>query len=177
MKARKPNEFLIIAAVLATAVLSYFGTGLHPLWPLLWFAPVPVLALAPRLGPGRAFLIAFVAWFLGEMNLWKHLAYGIGLPLPLIVASFLISASFSVLACCCAQFSATRFTLPRRACVSNLPGDLRIPDRDCFASQHVRQSFLHADELSARDPNRFDHRNLGNQFCCLSLCRPRLQFS
>ena len=92
MKARKPNEFLIIAAVLATAVLAYFGTGLHPLWPLLWFAPVPVLALAPRLGAGRAFLMAFVAWFLGQMNEWKYLAYGIQLPVPLIVVSFTITA-------------------------------------------------------------------------------------
>jgi hypothetical protein len=33
-----------------------------------------------------------VAWFFGATNLWKHLAYGIGLPWPLIVVSFLIPA-------------------------------------------------------------------------------------
>ena len=29
---------------------------------------------------------------------------------------------------------------------------------------------LHADELSARNPDRVDHGNLGNQFHCLSVC-------
>ena len=54
-----------IAAGIATALLSYFGTGLHPIWPFLWFAPVPVLAIGPRLTATRAFLLAFVAWFAG----------------------------------------------------------------------------------------------------------------
>ena len=31
------------AAIAATAVLVWFGTGLEPFWPLLWFAPLPVL--------------------------------------------------------------------------------------------------------------------------------------
>jgi apolipoprotein N-acyltransferase len=84
---------LIVAALLATALLAYFGTGLHPLWPLLWFAPVPVLTLAPRLGAGRAFLMAFVAWLLGQMNEWRYLTHGIQLPVPLILISFAIAAA------------------------------------------------------------------------------------
>jgi apolipoprotein N-acyltransferase len=80
------------AAGTATALLSYFGTGLHPIWPLLWFAPVPVLAIGPRLTATRAFLLAFVAWFAGETNLWLHLAQGIGLPVPLILLSFVLGA-------------------------------------------------------------------------------------
>ena len=89
---RSPNGLLSHCGRSCDGRVVHFGTGLQPLWPLLWLAPVPVLALAPRLRLSHAFLVAFIAWFLGEMNLWKHLAYGIGLPLPLIVASFLISA-------------------------------------------------------------------------------------
>ena len=49
--------FLVIAAALATAAFSYFGTGLHPIWWMLWLAPVPVLAIAPRLSTSAAFLL------------------------------------------------------------------------------------------------------------------------
>ena len=83
---------LVIVAGTTTAALLYFGTGLHPIWPLLWFAPIPVIAIAPHLRASRAFALATVAWFFGATNLWKHLAYGIGLPWPLIVISFLIPA-------------------------------------------------------------------------------------
>ncbi len=68
------------------------------MWPLLWLAPVPILAIAPRLSRSGAFTLALVAWFLGELNLWKHLAYGLGLPWPLIVISFGISAVIFALA-------------------------------------------------------------------------------
>ena len=58
---RPRNVLLVIAAGLASAVLVYFGTGLYPMWPLLWLAPIPVLAIAPRLRSSTAFLVAFVA--------------------------------------------------------------------------------------------------------------------
>jgi apolipoprotein N-acyltransferase len=89
---------LAIAAGAATSVLCYFGTGLRPMWPLLWLAPVPIVAIAPRLSRSAAFTLALAAWFLGELNLWKHLAYGLGLPWPLIVISFGISAIIFALA-------------------------------------------------------------------------------
>jgi len=92
MSEMKSLKLLVVAAGTATAVLSYFGTGLYPIWPLLWFAPVPIIAIAPQLRVSRAFALATVAWFIGQTNLWKHLAYGIGLPWPLIVVSFLMSA-------------------------------------------------------------------------------------
>ncbi len=47
------NILFVVVAGLASAGLLYFGTGLHPTWWLLWLAPVPVLAIAPRL-PGSA---------------------------------------------------------------------------------------------------------------------------
>src|SRR4029077_20933824 len=83
---------LVIVAGTTTAALLDFGTGLHPIWPLLWFAPVAVIAIAPQLRASQAFALGTVAWFFGQMNLWKHLVHGIGLPWPLIVVSFLVSA-------------------------------------------------------------------------------------
>jgi apolipoprotein N-acyltransferase len=34
--------------VLSTALLLWFGNGLDPWWPLLWFAPLPILLFALR---------------------------------------------------------------------------------------------------------------------------------
>ena len=62
---RPSKSVLVIAAVLLTAVLAYFGTGLNPFWPLLWFAPVPVLVVATGLRPFHAFLVALLAWLGG----------------------------------------------------------------------------------------------------------------
>ncbi|PYL24527.1 MAG: hypothetical protein DMF37_07280 [Verrucomicrobia bacterium] len=72
MRAR--NLLLVIAAGLASAAFAYLGTRLHPIWWLLWLAPVPVLAVAPRLHVGAAFLLSSVAWLIGEMNQWNFSA-------------------------------------------------------------------------------------------------------
>jgi apolipoprotein N-acyltransferase len=52
---RSHKLFLLVGAGVAPAVLFYFGTGLHPIWGFLWLAPIPVLAVAPRLHGGAAF--------------------------------------------------------------------------------------------------------------------------
>ena len=75
MKGRR--ILLVIAAGAASAGLAYLGTGLHPVWWCLWLAPVPVLALATRLGRGAAFLLAFSAWLLGALNEWNYFTHGI----------------------------------------------------------------------------------------------------
>jgi apolipoprotein N-acyltransferase len=108
---------LVIVAGTTTAALLYFGTGLHPIWPLLWFAPIPVIAIAPQLRASHAFALATVAWFFGATNLWKHLAHGIGLPWALVAVSFLISAIVLLSAfCSCAAFfdAARSFSLRSR---------------------------------------------------------------
>ena len=86
------DSVLAVAAGIATALLTYFGTGLHPSWPLLWFAPISVIAIAPRLSATRAFLLAFTAWLIGETNLWKHLVHGVHVPLLLVAVSFVATA-------------------------------------------------------------------------------------
>src|SRR5437868_6072281 len=86
------NVVLALAAGALSAALFYFGTGLHPIWWVVWFAPVPILAVAPRLSRRAAFLIAVVALLVGEMNQWNYFTHGIGLPLLLILILLLVPA-------------------------------------------------------------------------------------
>jgi apolipoprotein N-acyltransferase len=90
---RSRNTFLAVTAGLVASVLSFFGTGLHPIWPLLWVAPLPVLAIAPRLRAGNAFFLAFVAWLIGGLNQWSYFTRAIELPLPLIALALVIPAA------------------------------------------------------------------------------------
>jgi apolipoprotein N-acyltransferase len=86
------NVFLVIGAGVASAGLFYFGTGLHPKWSALWLAPVPVLAIAPRLRGGAAFLLGSVAWLIGETNQWNYVRHEIELPLQIAVLYFVVPA-------------------------------------------------------------------------------------
>ncbi len=89
---RMRNVFPTILAGTVSAVLFYFGTGLHPNWWLLWFAPVPVIAIASRLGWRASFLLAVIAWFAGALNQWDYFKHEVELPLWLIVVAFLVPA-------------------------------------------------------------------------------------
>ena len=82
------NLFIAIVAGLASAGLFYFGTGLHPIWWMLWLAPVPVLAIAPRLRGSAAFLLGSVAWLIGEMNQWNYVQHELEPPLQIAVLFF-----------------------------------------------------------------------------------------
>ncbi len=84
--------FLIAAAGLVAAVLAYFGTGLHPIWWALWLAPIPVLAISPRLRGGAAFLVAAFAWVIGEMNQWNYVRHEIELPPKITILYFVVPA-------------------------------------------------------------------------------------
>jgi apolipoprotein N-acyltransferase len=75
-------------ACLASGVLFYFGTGLHPAWPLTWLAPVPVLVLALRVSAARAFLAAGLAMFLGGLNEAPYLARLA--PVPVVALALLL---------------------------------------------------------------------------------------
>ena len=89
---RFPNLFTAIAAGLVTAAFSYFGTGLHPIWWALWLAPIPVLAIAPRLGGGAAFLLGSIAWLVGEMNQWNYVRQEMELPWQMVILYFVAPA-------------------------------------------------------------------------------------
>ena len=73
--ALKPSLNVLVALCLtASAALFFFGTGLTPVWMLLWLAPIPVLWLAPRIPAGQAFLVAAAAYVLGGFNIWFYMS-------------------------------------------------------------------------------------------------------
>jgi apolipoprotein N-acyltransferase len=77
-----------LLAAISTAVLLWFGTGLHPWWPLLWFAPVPALLFAVRTSWPKAALAAALAWTAGGLNLWHYFSV---LHVPLVVRAAIVA--------------------------------------------------------------------------------------
>ena len=73
-KAEQNTVLVTMIAVMASAVLFFWGTGLHPRWALTWIAPLPVLLIAPRLSGRAAFGGATLAWSLGGLNMWRYFA-------------------------------------------------------------------------------------------------------
>jgi apolipoprotein N-acyltransferase len=90
---RDPKFPVAIAAGLVSAAFFYFGTGLHPIWWMLWLAPILVLAIAPRLRSGAAFLLGFVAWLIGEMNQWNYVRHELELPLQIAILFLVLLAA------------------------------------------------------------------------------------
>jgi apolipoprotein N-acyltransferase len=68
------HKGLALLAAISTAVLVWFGTGLNPRWPLLWFAPLPVLLFASRSSWRGTALTATLSWIAGGFNLWHYLS-------------------------------------------------------------------------------------------------------
>jgi apolipoprotein N-acyltransferase len=89
---RPCSLFLVTAAGLASAAFTYLGTGLHPIWWLLWLAPIPVLAIAPRLSGTAAFFLGSIPWLIGGMNRWNYVRHEIELSLQIVVIYFVIPA-------------------------------------------------------------------------------------
>lgn len=85
-----------VLAVSATALLVWFGTGPFPMWPLLWFAPLPILLFAPRASWWAAGLTAFVAWTAGDLNLWHY--FTVALHGPFVVRVEIATAPALVIA-------------------------------------------------------------------------------
>ncbi|HUB91928.1 MAG TPA: hypothetical protein VMA74_19560, partial [Dyella sp.] len=86
------------AATALSALCWWFGSGIHPHWWLTWFAPLPVLWLAPRVRARSAALSAFVAYAAGSLSVWTYLHTYIGLPWFFDV--YAISASGIMLLLC-----------------------------------------------------------------------------
>lgn len=91
----------LLAGVLTlacTAVLVWFGTGLNPWWPLLWFAPLAVLVFASR-GPWwAAALTASTAWLLGSLNMWHYYSAVLRVPPSILARIFATLAMVFTLA-------------------------------------------------------------------------------
>ncbi|MBV9494097.1 MAG: hypothetical protein JOZ54_07610 [Acidobacteria bacterium] len=82
------RALIALAATLATAAAAFYGTGMHPAWPMLWFAPLPMLVLAPRVSGRTSFALSAIAWFLGGMSMWTYFMSMLGrnpVPLTLVI--------------------------------------------------------------------------------------------
>jgi apolipoprotein N-acyltransferase len=79
-----------ILAMLATAALVWFGTGLDPFWPLMWFAAVPVLVFAVDASAWGAALVGGLAMVLGVLNLWGLLHGVLKAPLGMIAPLYIV---------------------------------------------------------------------------------------
>ena len=96
--ANKMNSILVTSSVVvSTALLVWFGNGLDPWWPLLWFAPLPVLWFALRRPWWAAALVAEAAWLLGSLNLWGYF-HVLGLPFAVWLSIFAVAALAFVIA-------------------------------------------------------------------------------
>jgi apolipoprotein N-acyltransferase len=82
-----------IAAMVASAVMFYFGNGLNPWWPLMWLAPVPVLLFALRTSWWAAAAIAIGAMLLGCLNMWSYFTKTLGMPGSLWAGLFLTASA------------------------------------------------------------------------------------
>jgi apolipoprotein N-acyltransferase len=71
-----------------SAVMVWFGTGLFPLWPLMWFAPLPVLLFAARASWWSTIIVATVPWLVGHLGIWRTLADVIGIPMSALAQIF-----------------------------------------------------------------------------------------
>src|SRR6202047_2552869 len=76
-------------ASVAAAAMFYFGNGLEPLWPLMWFAPLPVLLLALRMKWWEAAATAVSVMMLGNLNMWSYFTKTLGMPGSAWVGIFL----------------------------------------------------------------------------------------
>ena len=80
------NPYLAaLLALLTSGTAFYFATGLHPMWWLLWVAPIPLLLLAPRVSGRIAFSLAFIAYAFGGLNLWNYFHQLLSTPIPVIL--------------------------------------------------------------------------------------------
>src|SRR5690349_23123934 len=75
-----PTVAVRIAATLVSAILFYFGTGLEPWAWCLWLAPLPLLAVVPKVRGRTAFGMSAVAWLGGESALWQYFLGSLSLP-------------------------------------------------------------------------------------------------
>ncbi|HUZ04156.1 MAG TPA: nitrilase-related carbon-nitrogen hydrolase [Acidobacteriaceae bacterium] len=92
------RAIVILCAVVLTAGAYFISSGLHRLWWPVWFAPLPVLLLAPRSRGWQTFAVALVARALAALNFWNYDRHVVQLPLGLALAAILVPAFFFALA-------------------------------------------------------------------------------
>src|SRR5579871_2063502 len=74
-----------LGAIAFMAICTWFGTGLHPLWPLMWFAPVLLLLFSVDARWWIAALAAAAGMVLGVMNLLGLFYGALQAPIPILI--------------------------------------------------------------------------------------------
>lgn len=69
-----------VLAIATAGAMFYFGNGLNPLWPLVWFAPLPVLIFALRSQWWATVIVAVVSMLAGSLNMWSYFTKTVGMP-------------------------------------------------------------------------------------------------
>ena len=83
---------LAAVALVVSSIALYFGTGLHPAWWTLWFAPIPILLAAPRLSRTANLAVASLAWIAGGLNMWSYFHVLLEIPLGVILVIMVMPA-------------------------------------------------------------------------------------
>jgi|GEM_PF-342015 len=73
------------SAAILSALLFYFGFGLHPLPLLTWLILVPLLIVAPRISARRTIMLSVVASVLGQIGMSVYFANTLQMPPALLV--------------------------------------------------------------------------------------------
>ena len=84
-------------AMACTSALVWFGNGLDPAWPLLWFAPLPMLLFALRSSWRTALLTTALSFLAGCFNMWHYFRV-LQTPFSVWLAVFSIAALIFALA-------------------------------------------------------------------------------
>jgi apolipoprotein N-acyltransferase len=84
MNFRHKLLFFQFLAAVATGILLRFVVGLHPIWWLVWFAPVPLLLVAFRFSSQEARWIVTLAAIIGTSGNFHY--FRLVMPLPTVIA-------------------------------------------------------------------------------------------
>jgi len=89
-RSRWQITLLAVAALTASAVMFFLGTGLHPWWWLTWFAPLPILLVASRMRVWSTFAVAALAWSIGSLNMWHYMTGVLEMPVGIVLGFVII---------------------------------------------------------------------------------------
>ena len=151
-----------VAAAAATAVLLWFGNGLDPWWPLMWFAPLPVLWFALRKSGWMTALTAVAAWLAGSLNLWGYF-HLIGVPFVAWLGSRRGCAGGRGRGAVVSRVGAARRMVERAGGISRDMGHARVRAQPDDAACDSRQHCLHAVKVSALPATGLDHGTVGHE--------------
>ncbi|HLO60397.1 MAG TPA: nitrilase-related carbon-nitrogen hydrolase [Bacteroidales bacterium] len=88
---------VIILCILVSALAFYFSDGLSGrLYFLQWIAPVPILVLSFNSGAGKAFLVSFIAAFLGRLG-WLGYLGSVMPPVPALIVVTMLTVVFALI--------------------------------------------------------------------------------